>query len=73
LDKLVESLKGVGMQGVLAVLLTLTTCFLWSQGRPVPQDLILLNGIVMAFYFGNKTADRRAAEPALAPPSLPEA
>lgn len=62
------------MQAVLAIMLTGTSCAIWLQGRVVPQDLILLNGIVAAFYFGNKVAENtiRRLDPNPAAPSLPD-
>lgn len=59
------------VQAILAIILTATSCIIWIQGRTVPQDLILLNGIVAAFYFGNKLGEKKATD-AINPPSLPD-
>ena len=44
----------VQMQSVLALMFSAASCYLWVTKGVVPQDLLLINGIVVAFYFGNK-------------------
>ncbi len=73
MDSLITALKGVSVQAVLAIMLTGTSCAIWLQGRVVPQDLILLNGIVAAFYFGNKVAENtfKKLNPDPSAPAIP--
>ena len=65
-------LKGfnIQMQSFLAALFSTTSCWLWISKGNVPQDLLLINGIVVAFYFGNKLNSVPTPEP-LAKPFVP--
>lgn len=60
----------VEMQSFLASIFSATSCYLWITKGIVPQDLLLINGIVVAFYFGNKTANG-PTQPPLAKPFIP--
>lgn len=59
----------IQMQSFLAAVFSVTSCYLWISKGVVPQDLLLINGIVVAFYFGNKTAN--PTTPPLAKPFIP--
>ena len=43
--------KYIGVQGILAILLTLVLIFMLVQQLPIPDVLIGLTGTVYGFYF----------------------
>jgi len=76
----VVDLPKFSMQGALAAMFTITSCYLWATHQVVPQDLLLINGIVVSFFFGNKAGSQAAvnainaaavAPAPLAPPYIP--
>jgi hypothetical protein len=46
--------KSVIISGLLALMLVATGCYLWVSGRTVPQELYLLLGTIVGFFFGAK-------------------
>jgi hypothetical protein len=46
--------KSVIISGLLALMLVATGCYLWASGRTVPQELYLLLGTIVGFFFGAK-------------------
>jgi hypothetical protein len=57
---IVDLLRGEGgllrARGVLALLFSGTTCYLWATGDPVPAELIAINATVVGVYFGARIA-----------------
>ena len=46
--------ESVLTQSLIALLLLVTTCYLYVTSTSVPTELIGLDGLVLGFYFGNK-------------------
>jgi hypothetical protein len=46
--------KSVIISGLLALMLVATGCYLWASGHTVPQELYLLLGTIVGFFFGAK-------------------
>jgi hypothetical protein len=46
--------KSVIISGLLALMLVATGCYLWATGHTVPQELYLLLGTIVGFFFGAK-------------------
>jgi hypothetical protein len=46
--------KSVIISGMLALMLVATGCYLWATGKNVPQELYLLLGTIVGFFFGAK-------------------
>jgi len=60
LDLLAQS---VLISGLVALLMTGVACYLWATGEVVPEQLFILLGTVIGFFFGAKqgtvVADQR--------------
>lgn len=55
MDKLVDLMaQSTLVQALVTTALIATCCYLWAMGRPVPDDLLVLTGSVMGFWFGTK-------------------
>ena len=46
--------KSVVISGILALILVGTASYLWATGHNVPQELYVLLGTVIGFFFGAK-------------------
>lgn len=46
--------RSVLISGILSLALTVTACYMWLAGRTVPQELYILLGTVVGFFFGGK-------------------
>jgi len=46
--------ESVILQGFITAVLISSCCYLWISGQTVPQDLQLVTGIVVGFFFGGK-------------------
>lgn len=42
------------VQGTLAVMITIVILGMYAKGISVPNELLTIWGMVLAFYFGNK-------------------
>ena len=51
LDLLAQS---VLISGLVALLMTGVACYLWATGQTVPEQLFILLGTVIGFFFGAK-------------------
>lgn len=47
--------KSVITQSILTLAIMFTACYLWLAGKPVPNELYILAGSVIGFFFGTKT------------------
>lgn len=55
MDKLYQLLeRSVLISGILALMLTLTACYMWASGYSVPQELYIMLGTIVGFFFGGK-------------------
>ena len=52
-DALLESTI---LQGVLALLFSVTICYMYLIGRDVPESLTLILGAIIGFYFRSKAS-----------------
>lgn len=65
-------LSQFSMRGALAGLFSVTTCYLWATGATVPTDLLVVNTLVVGFYFGRYgTVPEPPKEAPLAKPYIP--
>lgn len=46
--------RSVLISGILALALTLTACYMWANGNTVPQELYIMLGTIVGFFFGGK-------------------
>ncbi len=46
--------SSVIVQGLVTFVLIGTTCYLYANGKPVPEGLMSLDGLVVGFFFGSK-------------------
>jgi len=46
--------ESVIFQGVLVVMVSGTTCWLYIQGQEVPRELLVIFSTVVGFFFGGK-------------------
>lgn len=46
--------SSVIVQGLVTLVLVLTTCYLYATSQPVPESLLSLDGLVIGFFFGSK-------------------
>lgn len=53
-----EGTMEMNMRSAIAAAFTITTCFLWATGQTVPQELLLVNTLVVGWYFGDKRGRR---------------
>jgi len=54
-DRFYDLLKeSVIFQGVLVVMVSGTTCWLYVQGQEVPRELLIIFGTIVGFFFGGK-------------------
>lgn len=49
------------VRALLAILLTLTCCWLWLTGQTVPNELLAFAGVVVAYYFKTRADEITAA------------
>ena len=55
MDELYELLKeSVIFQGVLVIMVSGTTCWLYVSGQDVPSELLMIFSTVVGFFFGGK-------------------
>lgn len=46
--------ESVLVQGLVTLVLVGTTCYMYASGKPVPESLLSLDGLVVGFFFGSK-------------------
>jgi hypothetical protein len=46
--------KSVIISGLVALALTVTACWMWVSGRSVPDQLAVMLGIVVTFFFSQR-------------------
>ena len=46
--------ESVILQGFITAVLISSCAYLWVTGQPIPQDLQLVTGVVVGFFFGGK-------------------
>jgi len=67
---MIEKVVGaMGVQAIISLMLVGVCCFLWSTAQPVPDELLLLTGTVVAHWLGRKGAE--SGFQAASPPPLP--
>jgi hypothetical protein len=71
---MIEKVVGaMGVQAIISLMLVGTCVFLWATLQPVPDELLLLTGTVVAHWLGRKGVETgfQAANPPLAPVYIP--
>jgi hypothetical protein len=51
--------QSVIVSALIALVLVSTACYLWLSGQKVPEELYLLLGTVVGFFFGGKVERAR--------------
>jgi len=71
LTNLMGSFPAGNVRAVLALLFSGVTGYLYATGGIVPNDLLLVTGVVVTFYFNSRGEEERAKiafGPEIAPP-----
>lgn len=45
------------VRGLLAIIFTIATVYLWVTGSPVPTELLVINSLVVGNYFGSRSGN----------------
>lgn len=62
-EKLLDLWKSSAIiQGTIALVLTVTVCYMYAEQKPVPVELVGILTLIIGYYFGTKTQQYRNKE-----------